>query len=718
MAVITTTAIISAVGAGFAAAGTGVAFSWGAAAIAFGSSIALSVAGRMLAPKPAKGGFTSYGDGNFTQQFRQPTAPRKYIYGECRVSGGIAYIGSTENNKYLHMVILLADHEVSEIGELIINDKSIPPHYIDNNGMVINGFYKDRIRVKKYLGLPNQLADTDLISEVENWTENHRLQGISYIYMRLESDRNVFTSGLPNISAYIKGKKIYDPRYDAIRYTPNIALIASDYLADEKIGFKVNKNEFSLLDESANFCDSLQEVIEKSYKIISADINNDTIELSGDSLFLQTGDKIRFSGSNLPSPININSEYYVISYQRIGYPMIKIASNFDNAIQGISINITGAGLNSTNRKVIKIGEPKYHGGGIVDSSVELGRNLQEIYSGMAGNVIFAGGKYIIRVGKYYPPVYHFNENDIVSNISVTTKKSKQTRFNRVKGIFTSAINNGNPADYPIVKNALYESEDGEVIERDLTLPFTQRPSTAQRIAKIELERQRQEIIISASFNLKAFKVMAGDNIYFSFSKYGWVNKVFEVIEWSLGIEENEGVPLPVINMVLQENASGVYDWNNGDETTVDLAPNSLLPNPFYVEAVTGLSLDSILISTQSGDKTYKVLASWDSHPNSFVKQGGFFEIEFKRTAEIYYKSFGKVDGDINEVEIPQLQPNVTYDIRIRAFNNLRASSGYTSLYNFIVGQSLTTDNEDWENSNELRGSSDWEIDNFASEDWE
>lgn len=473
-----------------------------------------------------------------------------------------------------------------------------------------------------------------------------------------------------------------------------------------------------MISEVINICDQIQATTNKSYSIVSANISTNAITLEGESLFLQTGDRVFFSGSNLPSPIEINTNYYVIAYQRNTTPRIKVATTLANAMSGTAIDLTTVGSPSTNRRVNKNGEPRYHGGGVIKTSAEIGRNLSEIMSGMGGRCIFAGGKYRILAGVYYSPEYYFSEKDIVSGISVTTKKSKQERFNRVKGIFTSAINNGNPSDYPVVNNALYQSEDGEVIERDLTLPFTQRPSTAQRIAKMELERQRQEIVFSASFNMKAFKVMAGDNIFFTFDKYGWTNKVFEVLEWSLGIEDNDGVPMPVINMVMQENASAVYDWNNGEETTIDPAPNTTLPNPFIVAPLDGLSLNSILVSTQDGDKTYKILASWELHPNQFVRQGGFYELEYKQSFEEIYKSCGKVDGDVTEINIAQLQPNVNYDIRIRAFNTLRVSSPYIYIYGFKVGNSATTDKEDWEYFTESRNATDWETDTATSENWE
>lgn len=720
MAVVSTiTAVISAVGAGFAYAGTTAAFSWTAAAIAFGTSIALSATAYALRPNtPAN--FGSFGDGDFTRQFRQPTPERRYIYGEVRVSGATAFIGSTEDNKYLHVIIMLADHEVAEIGEVLINDESITPDAIDGSGFVTSGRYENLVRIKKYLGTDAQTADSDLVSEVSEWTNDHKLSGIAYIYVRYEFDRDAFPTGIPNLSAYVRGKSVYDPRDSSNGYSGNIALISRDYLNDSRLGFDVPTERINdtVLSDSADSCDEMQTVTNKNFSLLGASISADTLTLSGENLFLQRGDSVVLTGANLPSPLNTIDSYYVIPYKRNKTPRIQLATSLSNAISGTQINLTTTGTLNGSQAIIKNAEPRYHGGGIIKSDSEIGENLKEILSGMGGRAIYAGGKWRVLCAKYYQPTYGFTQDDLVSSVNVTTKRSKAERFNQIKGVFTSPVNNGNPSDYPLVKNSFYESEDGEVIQQDLPLPFVQRPSTAQRIAKIELERQRQEITFSASFKLTAFQVQAGDNIFFTFDKYGWSNKIFEVLDWSLGVDTSSEVPVPIINMTLQENASGVYDWNNGEETSFDLAPNTTLTNPFIVDPILGFSLDSILIDTQGGDKTFKVLASWLEPSNSFITQGGFYEIEYKRTTEGIYKSAGKVDGSVFEFEIAQLQPDVTYDIRIRAFNYLRVASQYSIINNFTVGSTVTTNTEDWENEILSRSGDDWENDTLTSEDLE
>lgn len=716
MAVTLISATVAAIGAGFAGAGAAATFSWAAAAIAFGTSLVMGVVGQALSPKPPDLG--SFGE-DFTRNFRQPTPERRIIYGECRAGGATAFIASTDDNKYLHLVIIIAGHEVEAINEIIINETSIANDEIDGNGNVNTGTFENKVRIKKHLGSTSQTADSDLVSEVTDWTTDHRLQGISYLYVRLQYDRDAFPSGIPNISAYVLGKKVLDTRDSVTRYTPNIALITRDYLTEVNYGFEApaTRIDTDVLEDSADNCDEIVTVRDRSFDLEGANATADTLTITGSQLFLQRGDRVQLTGSNLPNGLTTSTDYYVIPYKRNSTLRVQLATSLANSLSGTAINLTSTGTLNGTQKIIKQAEPRYYGGGVLKSTGELGKNLQEILSGMGGRAVYAGGVWKILSAQYYAPVYTFTENDLISTISVTTKKSKKDRFNRVRGTYTSPVNNGNESDYPYIENSTYQSEDGEVIDRDLPLPFSQRPSSAQRIAKIELERQRQEITFSASFKLTAFKVQAGDNLYFTFDRYGWSSKVFEVLEWALGIESNDN-PTPVINMTLQENASGVYDWNNGEETTFDLAPNTNLPDPFTVNVVSGFSLDSILIDSQAGDKTYKVLATWDTPENSFITQGGFFEIEFKRTTETVYRSAGKVDGDINEMEIPQLQPDVLYDIRIRAFNNVRVKSAYTTINNFNIGDTATTDTEDWENETLARDGDDWENDTLSSEDWE
>lgn len=711
----------------------------------FASSLVLGGLSSLITPKPKKAA-SSYSDiktSGTTQQFRQAVTERTIVYGECRVSGPIVYVGSTENNTYLHMVIALASHECAAIDELIIGDESVPLDYLDASGNVLTGKYAGLIRVKKHLGATSQTADSDLVSEVSEWTENHRLRGIAYIYVRLKWDRDAFPSSIPNISAWVRGKYVYDIRDIAPgdtrvteagdtrltedeyyreteadsssapkSWTPNIALCTLDYAIDDDLGIGVDINDVDddEADAAANLCDEIVATKNIIVNALSADPATDIITLEGDVLQYFRGDRVSLATSTIGG-ITAGPPYYVIPYQRQGTPRIKLAASLEDAISGTAVNVTSGGTGT----VIKDGEPRYHGGGVIKSTATYKSNIEELLSGMGGFLVYSGGRWYLSGLEYKSPSVYLGESETISQIKTTTKNSRRDRFNQVQGVYTSQINQGNPSDYPMVTSQTYIDLDGQAIKKTLDLPFTQRSNTAQRIAKVYLERQRQEIKFSCGFNLKALNLKAGDNFYYTSERKGWDEKVFEVVQWSLDVSEGA----PVVNITAQENASAVYDFTSADdEQTVDPAPNSTLPDPFNVSVVLGFSLTSVPVNTESGDRTFKIRASWVAPDNQFVANDGQFEIQFKPSSESSWVKYPLIRGDATDSDIFQAGLGTLYDVRIRAINNLGVTSAFTTIIGFSIGSSSISTTEDWEFVTEARTGDDWETDTLTTEDWE
>ena len=88
-----------------AAAGTAGAFF----ARSFTTSLVLGALSRTLAKDPEE--VITYQDKTVTT--KQAISARAVIYGQTRVGGTIVYMETTESNKYLHLVIAFAGHEVS-----------------------------------------------------------------------------------------------------------------------------------------------------------------------------------------------------------------------------------------------------------------------------------------------------------------------------------------------------------------------------------------------------------------------------------------------------------------------------------------------------------------------------------------------------------------------------------------------------------------------------
>lgn len=338
-------------------------------------------------------------------------------------------------------------------------------------------------------------------------------------------------------------------------------------------------------------------------------------------------------------------------------------------------------------------EQRYQINGSFLSSATPQDTLDEMVTALAGTVLYVNGKWKVYAGAYVSPTLSLNEDNIRGDLTITSKISRRDNFNGIKGTYVNPDNNYEEDDFPVYKNPYYKALDGgfEVLE-DIVLPFTQSPSTAQRIAKLELERIRQSITVEGVFDLKAFQVEPCHTLYLSLERMGWNNKIFEVEESELTLESGETeVPFIGVRLRLRETASGVFDWDNGLETRTDLAPNTNLPNPFTVTTPTGLTAESgtnQLYLRGDGTVFTRIKVSWTTMPDYFVSSGGHIEIEHKLSTDSNWNKNTPVSGDSNFLHILDVRDGYTYDIRVRAANSIGNYSSWSStIQHLVIGKS-------------------------------
>lgn len=187
---------------------------------------------------------------------RSPLSPHQVIYGRTRVGGNIVYMEGTEGNKYLHVVVAIAGHEIDAIEKYYLNDEEVS---IDGSGNVTAGSYANRVRIQSKLGTDSQTAFSDLVSASDSlWTSNHRLRGRAVVYIRLQYDQDKFPNGMPNFSFQVRGKKVYDPRSATTVWSANPALCIADYLTNTRYGLGcvyASEIDEAALIAAANVCD-------------------------------------------------------------------------------------------------------------------------------------------------------------------------------------------------------------------------------------------------------------------------------------------------------------------------------------------------------------------------------------------------------------------------------------------------------------------------------
>lgn len=513
---------------------------------------------------------------------REPVAPHQIIYGRTRVGGTIVYIEGTESNKYLHIVVALAGHEIDAVEEVYFNDEIIT---LDGGGMGYDGY----ARVKFGLGTAGQAAFADLVAESDGkWTADHRLQGVACAYIRLEYNADKWPNGIPSFSFVVRGKKVFDPRSGATAWSQNPALCLNDYLTNNTYGLGVTyatEVDQAALIAAANVCDE-----------------------------------------SVPSIAGTETRYLC-------------NGSFTTAQTPESV-------------------------------------INSLLTSMAGKAIYTSGVWRILPGVYYTPTLTFDEGDLRGGIRVQSLVSRRENFNAVKGVFSSASDRYIATDFPPVISDTYIAQDGgEAVYKSIELPWTTSPSMAQRLAKIDLLRARQQITVTMPLNLSGLQAAVGDVVLINNGRMGWSAKPFEVVGLQMALETSLGVDLE-----LREISPDVYSWSTSEETPYDPAPNTNLPNPFS-SVPPGITVSDRLQIIN--EQVATVLVVDVSGGDAFLSS---YEVQAKLQTDADWINLGQATG--NRFELPFVQDGSFYDVRARSVNTLGVRSAWSTGSWQPVGQTL------------------------------
>jgi hypothetical protein len=410
--------------------------------------------------------------------------PHQVIYGETVVGGAVFYqtltsSNGTENDR-LHRCIAYAGHEIDSYQAIYLNGQEVT---LDGSGNVTFPAEFTNVRILQHLGSPTQTADSTLVSEVGEWTSDHAAKGVAYLYVRFE-DASEFPTGIPTVSARIRGKKILDTRTSTTAWSDNPAMIIRDYLT----------SDFGLKEDSTTINDTLAEE--------AADVCDELV-----------GSAKRYT---------------------------------------------------------------CNGAFTLDSGPE--EIIRSLLSSMGGVFWNYAGQWAFLAAEYRTPTISLDEDDLRGPLEIATRHSRRDNFNTVRGQYKGEETDWQADDYTPVTGTAYLEEDNNLeTSTELNLLFTDTELMAQRISQIFLRRNRKQVTVAGSFGLEAVKLKVGDNVFLSVSEMGWSNKGFEVVDWRLGITEQD----ILVNMILREmdeevfTGVGVDLTDESENTLTDESGNTL-----------------------------------------------------------------------------------------------------------------------------------------------
>lgn len=120
-------------------------------------------------------------------------------------------------------------------------------------------FLESKARVRWKLGAPGQTADSRMQGLLPGvWTADHKATGIAYLIAEFDYDETAYPSGIPNITALVRGAKMYDPRNGLTQWSGNPALMMRHVIMHPAFGKRTSMTaaEDARIAAAVNACDT------------------------------------------------------------------------------------------------------------------------------------------------------------------------------------------------------------------------------------------------------------------------------------------------------------------------------------------------------------------------------------------------------------------------------------------------------------------------------
>lgn len=599
--------------------------------------------------------------------------PIPVIYGRRRVGGTRVFIEvSGSSNEYLHLVLVLSEGPVTAIDNVYLDDV-----------LSTDAKFTGLLNVTKHLGTLGEAADAALAADVPKWTSDCKLSNCAYLYVKLKYDRNAF-SGLPTITADVRGRTLYDPRDGQTRYSNNPALVLRDYLSNTIYGRGISSSAIddTSIAAAANACDV--RITAPSFSDIFT-VNTTTEALTfAQPIPIDTGDGVKVSSTaTVPSPLVAGTTYYAIKLTDTSY---QLATTLTNAFAGTAIDLTSAG--SGQHTLAQVNYAAYACDGTIDTNQTAYDNVRALLTACRGMLVFSGGKYrLVLDVATTASSFGFTENNITGSW-VISQAGKRAKYNRVTAGFYNPAKKWQPDLAMVESTALRATDNGLILEAKIDLPFTANSYRAQNVGQLTLNQSRYGLVVKFSAFQEGLRCEVGDVVPITHSTPGWSAKLFRIMQ--IEIKDNDEV-----YVVAREYSASVY-------TQAVLSPaaviaQSNLPDPFSVPAVSGLTLTSgtsELLRLADGSVISRIRVGWTA-PTEVYAQKGQVEVQSKATTDLGWSPVDIVAAELGVAWVSPVQDSASYNVRIRAINSIGVRGAWSQGTVQVVGKTAPPSDVPW-----------------------
>lgn len=313
---------------------------------------------------------------------------------------------------------------------------------------------------------------------------------------------------------------------------------------------------------------------------------------------------------------------------------------------------------------------RYTCNGMIDLGAAPATIIESLQTSCAGHLVFSNGKYRMYVGAYTPQVGVINSSMLRSDPIVRMTPSRAEIFNTVRGSYVEPKQDWQEVDYAAQVDAAGLAADGSEIVQPVSFPFTTNGATCQRLAKLSLARARGGVSIKLQLNWSGMQYQLWDVVKLGLPGPDAMRGTYRIVEFSLA--EGGGV-----DVTLQAEAPGYYDWNPATDETLVPALSSYVPT---INTSLVIAANETYPITQRPQPrltiTWRMSAYTSAQAMALINAGNFggFQVQWRKTTAVGYaptkdQTFVKTLDAMSKFSLSTtaIEPNTAYYVRVRAY---------------------------------------------------
>lgn len=617
----------SAAVAGGVAAVAGFVASYGAVVGLVAVNVYGAAAGRRKARAAAARQRAEYNsrlqDRNITALSANP--PWRVIYGRCIVGGDVVAIFSsdktatrtdgssyTKPDAYKHLVIVVAAHQVQAIHEAYIDGQ--PLGTLDGSGWTTTGdFYKANQPALRSVSVPagSYVDVSPAVVAVQ----------ASYITTGTALDAAYFNQA---VTLSIGNTRITNPNAtEAVQVDYTISTGQARVRMSTHLGTDSQTVDTYLTGVVPTQWDTTCRLRGLAYVVITLDLEEPRFQGGIPNLTFDVSGRLVEDTRTSTTAYGTNNALIIRDFLMSPWGYGCASTDIDTTLCNAAANACDVAISLDIGGTVTTGQPTYTCNGAFSTGDSREAVLEDLCESMAGFATY-GATWGIVAGAWTSSVMTLTDDDLDGQIEIVQAGAGlDSIFNGLRGQYIAA-GKSTPTDFDSYQNSTFVTADGEELWSDIALPFTDNKARARNLARIFVERNRDGLVIRYPAKLRAWPLQIGDRVTVTSSEYGFSSKTFRVTDWQFGLGT-------AVELVLQEDAAAVYDL--ADAATADPAPNTALPDPWTVAALTNpVAFSSASTVLKSGNSALipRVAVGWDPVTDAYVIDGGRIEILWSR----------------------------------------------------------------------------------------